>query len=509
MPKRPRDDEQQSELSNKRLKNEENAVGWSQYLLNGVSSLFVKMVKRQYSTIHDAARAGSVIAVQAFLDEGVDVNAQLPSWQQRTPLHFAAGSGHIEVVRLLLDRGANIEAQDDSEQTSLHHCTYGGHEERDGVVKVIQVLLERGANINAQNDLGNTPLHIATIFAHDANVLQALLAARANVEVQNNQGETPIVLAFERGNFDVVRLLQQHGAVLPEHLREEMVNGAFGQANGNQSVHTVSVHVGVSNSVKKLQSHYRFSQEDITKEISELTEFVEAFPEDPSEGMKDKSAAAKRGLALLKSINFVDSRSGVSLREALSLTWRGLNDEKEQAKTPAELKEIITTWLYNTQRNYNLSKKGVDNGQADSPSCASGSFNQAVYTLQGRHCLVNIPVVEKATITLKIPALANEHFDRFSDEERRRYIDESTEDLSPALIDRLRELISKDLHAEFDPFNSPGLNVNEIIEEGLKFSLPYVTIHRLQDSVGKREVEEESASASSSESPVHHRYDLE
>src|SRR5947208_12915758 len=47
------------------------------------------------------SRKGDVVAVNALLDKGADVNARSPYGQ--TPLFFASDRGHTEVVKLLLE----------------------------------------------------------------------------------------------------------------------------------------------------------------------------------------------------------------------------------------------------------------------------------------------------------------------------------------------------------------------------------------------------------------------
>jgi len=61
--------------------------------------------------IHDAARNGDLVGVQAELDKGVDVNAKSGDGGV-TPLHFAAMRGHKEIVELLMTKGADVNAKD-------------------------------------------------------------------------------------------------------------------------------------------------------------------------------------------------------------------------------------------------------------------------------------------------------------------------------------------------------------------------------------------------------------
>ena len=59
--------------------------------------------------IHDAAKIGVLVGVQAELDKGVDVNVK--GSHEETPLHWAAGGGHKEIVELLVNNGADVNAK--------------------------------------------------------------------------------------------------------------------------------------------------------------------------------------------------------------------------------------------------------------------------------------------------------------------------------------------------------------------------------------------------------------
>ncbi len=70
--------------------------------------------------LHKAAEAGSLEAVEALLDDGVDVNVLTEGANRVTPLHIAAARGHQDVIRLLAERGAQINLRDVTGATPLH-----------------------------------------------------------------------------------------------------------------------------------------------------------------------------------------------------------------------------------------------------------------------------------------------------------------------------------------------------------------------------------------------------
>lgn len=465
----------------KRKRDEESGV------LTWVSDTIDSFVMRRYPSIHLAVQAGNLSAVRAFLKHGTDIN--LRDDKNHTPLYTAVFWEHIEIARFLIEEGADINPQSISiGHTPLHIAAGRGYRE------IADLLIKQGADVNKRNAVGDTPLHMAARRGC-IEIMLLLIEKGVDVNAIDIVARTPIMLAAENGRPNAVRLLQQHGAVLPEGFQ---INA--GQINNGQSVHTVSVHENVSKSALILQNHYQLSAENIAEAHRELTAYVDKLP-----SSSDKPNAAKRGLARLSTLDFIDERSGISLHEAMALVWKGLTDPQELMRKrkerglseeealeeeKADLQEAITDWLYETQRNYNVSESGIDDqAAADQSSCTSGSFNISLYALNGRHSLVNIPVVNEAYIAAQVPILANQAFDDLTDEERAEYVKGSRDEISPALLTRLRQLIEPALHEKFDEFNSDGLPVNKIIQDALA-SLEYIRILRLENIQGKQEKEE-------------------
>ncbi len=105
-------------------------------------------------SIHEAAEAGNIEAVNQHLEVGADVNARENNkW---TPLHYAAYYGHKAAVELLIAKGADVNAKSDDGWTSLHDATSIGHNE------IVELLIAKGADVNAKNNYGNTPLDLAS-----------------------------------------------------------------------------------------------------------------------------------------------------------------------------------------------------------------------------------------------------------------------------------------------------------------------------------------------------------
>ena len=168
------------------------------------------------SSISTAAYTGDSAAVQAFLEQGVNVNVR-GRWG---PLHLAAGRGHKEVVGLLLEHGADVNARSPSHETALHVAARRGHKE------VVELLLEHGADVNARSPLHQTALHVAARQEHK-EVVELLLEHGADVNAGAGYNKTAAEFAMGGGHTEIVKLLISKGAdISPLHFAIYMKNEA-------------------------------------------------------------------------------------------------------------------------------------------------------------------------------------------------------------------------------------------------------------------------------------------
>lgn len=171
------------------------------FLLQSVES---KLFAADIESIYDAAEAGDIGLVNAFLDSGIDIDEKRCR-DGLTPLLVAARFGQQEICATLLDRGADLTATAVSRSTPLHEAAANG--------KAIccQLLLTAGSDPNAKDTAGQTPLHVAIMGGHIATV-RLLLDAGACPSVATSSGDTPLQLAVEAGHEDVCQVLIQFGA---------------------------------------------------------------------------------------------------------------------------------------------------------------------------------------------------------------------------------------------------------------------------------------------------------
>jgi ankyrin repeat protein len=112
--------------------------------------------------IHQAAREGSIEAVQQHIATGTDVSTKDGSG--RTPLHNGALKGRKEIAELLIAGGADVNAKDGGfgdATTPLHIAALSGH------MGIAELLIANGTDVNAQLDdgpgKGQTPVDLAIV----------------------------------------------------------------------------------------------------------------------------------------------------------------------------------------------------------------------------------------------------------------------------------------------------------------------------------------------------------
>uniref|UniRef100_A0A0G4IBJ4 Uncharacterized protein n=1 Tax=Chromera velia CCMP2878 TaxID=1169474 RepID=A0A0G4IBJ4_9ALVE len=208
-----------------------------------------------------SATRGNARDVEAFLQEGADVNTTDPQ-TNRTPLHMAVSNGHLEVTVLLLREGAAVDAVDNRDMTPLHLASLSGQAEiveallyrnasldargvmqstplhlaaLQGHVQVVEVLVNRHASVQNRTALDATPLHLAVEMGHP-EVVEVLLAANASVEERDQKQRTPLHLAAEMGHAEVVEVLLAANASVEERDQEQETPLHLAAKNGHLEV---------------------------------------------------------------------------------------------------------------------------------------------------------------------------------------------------------------------------------------------------------------------------------
>jgi uncharacterized protein len=184
-----------------------------------------------------AAMNGDTTAVQALLNEGVDINAA--QGDGTTALHWAASRDDLAMTQLLLKAKADVNAK-----TRLNEMTPLLMAARAGNGRIVDALLKAGADVKSTSTVGTTALMFAAASGN-VEAVQALIKAGAEVNAKDNtQGQTAAMFAAANGRADVIRILAAGKADLnarsnvPTRMSKTVgqtftpvVNGAANQAN--------------------------------------------------------------------------------------------------------------------------------------------------------------------------------------------------------------------------------------------------------------------------------------
>jgi ankyrin repeat protein len=156
----------------------------------------------------NAIRRGNLRVAELLVRRGADVDKADLRWDY-TPLHWAVDSSRPrDFAELLIASGADIRATEPHGWTPLHVAAV--EDEPD----LVEVFADAGADVNAKTLDGNTPLHFATMWRARGAAAAPLIESSADVNAKNSFGLTPIHYAAMRDQYEVVKLLIQHGADL-------------------------------------------------------------------------------------------------------------------------------------------------------------------------------------------------------------------------------------------------------------------------------------------------------
>jgi ankyrin repeat protein len=159
--------------------------------------------------IHDAAKKGDLERLKKII-------ASDPSFvnstdrDKMTPLHHAIDEGKLEAASLLIVHGAEIEAVNYKRETPLHIAAYEGNHE------AVKLLLEHGADLTKREMRDRIPLFLACNWGRDFETVRLLIEAGSDVNDKNSRGEIVLVSTLYYGKKEIIDLLIDRGATLPD-----------------------------------------------------------------------------------------------------------------------------------------------------------------------------------------------------------------------------------------------------------------------------------------------------
>jgi ankyrin repeat protein len=122
-----------------------------------------------------------------------------------TPLIIAIKHNNIDAVKLLLNEGACVCRKAFSIAVQL------------GYTSMVDLLIENGVNINVNEYLWEkfvdcaTPLHYAACEGY-IDMIELLIRKDADINARDRHGYTPLTCAMDGEHYDIVDLLERHGA---------------------------------------------------------------------------------------------------------------------------------------------------------------------------------------------------------------------------------------------------------------------------------------------------------
>lgn len=184
-----------------------------------------------------AVSSGSASIVKLLLEQGVKSGTlgKGKSSYDHDAIHGANdANGHVfaDVVLALIDGGMNINAVDGSSRLLLQAISR--HDDL-----LAAKLVHRGANVNSQlSKADSTPL-LDAIYNGTINIIKLLLEKGADPNqhgtINRNQPTFPLLLAADKGDTNIGRVLLAHGAAVNEQDAEDFSALHIAARNGNDA----------------------------------------------------------------------------------------------------------------------------------------------------------------------------------------------------------------------------------------------------------------------------------
>lgn len=172
-----------------------------------------------FTAFMEAAWYGKVEALRFLYKNGAEVNLGRKTQEDQmkirkggaTALMDAAKKGHVNALKILLDEmGADVKACDNMGRNALIHAFMNSNERT--MEAIARLLLDHGVDVNARGEKGKTPLILA-VEKGNSNLVKMLLQ-RDHIEVNDTdrEGKTALRLAVELDLEEIAQLLCEHGA---------------------------------------------------------------------------------------------------------------------------------------------------------------------------------------------------------------------------------------------------------------------------------------------------------
>ena len=195
-----------------------------------------KDINIQYNgrnALHVACDIGSLEAVKALLESGIDIKTGRDDGKGISTLQNAIKSFKCppEIITLLLEKGADVNTVGPNAIIAVNEAVRKSGDKAVSL-NILTLLLEKGANVDPEID-GNSPL-INAILHNRPDMAELLIKYNADVNRPSKKGMYPIHYAVENKQIEVLKLL------LAQNVKKEVKNpeGQSGLEYASQKVNT-------------------------------------------------------------------------------------------------------------------------------------------------------------------------------------------------------------------------------------------------------------------------------
>lgn len=149
---------------------------------------------------------------------------------EQISLQDAALNGLADAVNAMLEQGIDINNIDQDGRTALMYAAFNGHED------VVKSLLENDADVNISDNFGRTALMFASSGPFPGTV-KILLDSDAEIDMADTEEHfTALMYAAAEGQLEVVEILLQNGADAELEDVDGDVAETFARNNGHTAV---------------------------------------------------------------------------------------------------------------------------------------------------------------------------------------------------------------------------------------------------------------------------------
>lgn len=156
-----------------------------------------------FTALSEAAAQKNIKIARLLIVHGADVNTVSKSRGGLVALYDAVFACDLEMSKLLIENGAGVNAVTENGTSILLRAVWSEKN-----LALVNYLLDKGAMVNLANEDGETPL-LKSVSTSDVAMVKLLLANGASLNAKDVYGHTVYSVAKERGNKDILKILQQ------------------------------------------------------------------------------------------------------------------------------------------------------------------------------------------------------------------------------------------------------------------------------------------------------------